>query len=246
MKCARAFVLGVMFIIAALTQAMANFERFSNPRAAAGITPRDIVSQRDVTAETQLYCMALAVYFEGGSTAESEDGQRHIARVVHERAKANRRKWGGSDICNVVFYMRKGVCQFSFACLPTARRTPRFGAAWTYSKSIAEDELEGRSAISERSTRYYMNAALTPLRNACRFRREFVKVAEAGRHEFFREPTDAEFAELAKAEFIECIRYAEALKRAEEARVLKAAKKKRLAALAKKKKKLGSVKLATR
>ena len=113
------------------------------------------ISQRD------LYCMALAVYFEGGSTAESEDGQRHIARVVHERAKANQKQWGGSDICNVVFHRRAGVCQFSFVCLPEVRRTPRAGAAWDYSMMIARDELEGRSTLLERSIRYYMNSSLS-------------------------------------------------------------------------------------
>ena len=87
------------------------------------------VASRDIQAGPTLYCMALAVYFEGGSSAESEEGQRHIARVIHQRAKANLRKWGGSDVCDVIFYNRAGVCQFSFACLPTAQRTPRGGAA---------------------------------------------------------------------------------------------------------------------
>ena len=113
------------------------------------------ISQRD------LHCMALAVYFEGGSTAESEDGQRHIARVVHERAKANQKQWGGSDICDVVFHRRAGVCQFSFVCLPEVRRTPRAGAAWDYSMMVARDELEGLSTLLERSIRYYMNSSLT-------------------------------------------------------------------------------------
>src|SRR5687767_6878050 len=91
---------------------------------AAFIPSRDVETveadtpARDVIAETHLYCMALAVYFEGGSTAENLEGQQHIASVVFERAKANVRKWGGADICDVVFYKRAGVCQFSFACLP--------------------------------------------------------------------------------------------------------------------------------
>lgn len=204
--------------------------------------------QRDIVSETRLYCLALAVYFEGGSTRESEEGQRHVARVVHERAKANRRIWGGSGICDVVFYMRGGVCQFSFACLPSARRTPKGGAAWEYSFSIAQEELEQRSAVQERLTRYYMNPALTSDRNACRFRKEFVPVLEAGRHHFFREPTAAERAQLAKSEPIECKRYAEMLaaqKRLAEARAAKArakaakaAKAKRLAAAKAKAKKV--------
>ena len=96
---------------------------------------------RDIVAESELHCVALAVYFEGGSTFESEDGQRHIARVVVERARANLNKWGGSNLCDVVFYKRGGVCQFSFACLPLARRIPRMNAAWQQALAIAHDEL---------------------------------------------------------------------------------------------------------
>jgi hypothetical protein len=112
-------------------------------------TTRDDVINRDIMAETQLYCLALAIYFEGGSTDEPEIGQRHVARVVVARAAANRTIWGGSNICDVVFYQRKKTCQFSFACLPTAQRTPRGGPAWRYSMDIAKDELEGRSYIED-------------------------------------------------------------------------------------------------
>lgn len=173
---------------------------------------------RNLEFESRVYCMALAIYFEGGSTGESADGQRHIARVIHERAKANKAKWGGSDVCDVVFYKRSGVCQFTFACLPVARRTPRDGPAWRFANIVAADELEGASELSERSVRYYMNPVLTSDRNACRFRKEFVPVVEAGRHHFFREPDETERIQLAKAEPEECSRYALKLKMLERAR----------------------------
>ena len=70
--------------------------------------------ERDIKAETELHCLAVAIFFEGGSTAETLEGQRHIARVVTERAKAGLRKWGGRDLCDVVFYKRAGVCQFTW------------------------------------------------------------------------------------------------------------------------------------
>ena len=89
--------------------------------------------ERNVVSETDLYCMTLAIFFEGGSTGESETGMRHIARVIAERAKANRKEWGGNTICGVVFYKR-AKCQFSFACLPLARRTPRPGPSWDASR----------------------------------------------------------------------------------------------------------------
>src|ERR1700752_2836748 len=91
------------------------------PAHAAYIPPAELDAsepdeQRDLHLETELYCVALAVYFEEGSTSETLEGQRHIARVVIERARADRTKWGGRELCNVVFYKRAGVCQFSFAC----------------------------------------------------------------------------------------------------------------------------------
>lgn len=199
--------LGILIATFATTDGQARYLPFDNPPAVA----HDIVS-RDVMAETRLYCLALAVYFEGGSTAETEDGQRHIARVVVERAAANKAIWGGAEICDVVFYKRSKVCQFSFACLPAARRTPKGGAAWDYSLAIARDELAGKSTLQESSIRYYLNPALTPLRNVCRFRKEFVAVVEAGRHEFFREPTPEERVELARNDPTECRQAAQASK----------------------------------
>jgi len=190
---------------------------------------------RDILAESELHCVALAVYFEGGSTFESEDGQRHIARVVVERAKANLNKWGGSNLCDVVFYKRGGVCQFSFACLPLARRIPRMGAQWEQAVAIAKDEVEGRSGVREETIRYYMNPALTSDRNACRFRKEFVPVVEAGRHQFFREPTEFELADLKSSDPIECQRYKAALEAKKRLAKARAERKKRLAALARKK-----------
>ena len=196
---------------------------------------RDAVP-REIFTATELHCVALAVYFEGGSTFETEDGQRHIARVVVERAKANLTKWGGANLCDVVFYKRAGVCQFSFACLPLARRIPRMGAQWQQALAIAQEEIEGRSSIREATIRYYMNPALTSDRNACRFRKEFVPVVEAGRHHFFREPTEFERADLRNSDPIECQRYKAALEAKKRiAKALAEKKKKRLAALAKKK-----------
>jgi hypothetical protein len=175
------------------------------------VQPLDIQS-RDVFAETELYCLTLAIYFEGGSTHEPEIGQRHIARVITERARADRPIWGGNTICGVVFYKRSKTCQFSFACLPLARRTPKKNQLWYQSEAIARDALAGRDNETDETIRYYMNAELSALKNACAFRKEFVPVVRAGRHEFFREATTQERAELAKTNPEACKRYAESLK----------------------------------
>jgi hypothetical protein len=208
--------------------------------------PSDQAVPRDIVGESQLHCVALAVFFEGGSTFESEIGQRHIARVVVERARANLQKWGGADLCDVVFYKRGGVCQFSFACLPLARRIPRPGAVWEQALAIAADEMEGKSDVEEQSIRYYMNPALTSDRNACRFRKEFIPVVEAGRHQFFREPTEFERADLRNSNPIECQRYQAALEAKKRIAKALAERKKRLAALAKKRRHLATLKSAAK
>jgi hypothetical protein len=176
------------------------------------------IQSRDIIAETDRYCLTLAIYFEGGSTFEPEIGQRHIARVITERAKANRSYWGGNTICGVVFYKRKGVCQFSFACLPLAHRTPRKNVLWQGSEAVAMDALEGRNDDPDASIRYYMNAELSALKNVCAFRKQFVRVTKAGTHEFFREATAEERATLAKTNPEACRRYAELLQKAKKKR----------------------------
>jgi Cell Wall Hydrolase len=217
----RLSLLGIVMAIGALFAPPAHAVYVPEETARLEVDPS---LTRDIVAETEHYCMTLAVFFEGGSTGESEEGQRHIARVIAERAKANRRIWGGPTICGVVFYQAKGVCQFSFACLPEARRRPLRGPAWRMSEAIAREALEGRNEGLDQLIRYYMNEELTPLRNACRFRREFVPVVKAGRHEFFREPTSWERKELSRAEFDVCTRYEASLK-AKKTKAKKVAKK---------------------
>jgi hypothetical protein len=209
---------GLLFAAAAFA-APAPLDPPATPAEVARTTEKNI-------SDNDLYCLTLAVFFEGGSTYETEEGQRHIARVVSLRAKANRRVWGGSDLCDVVFYNRRGVCQFTFACLPLARRSPIRGPSWRYSREIAEDELEGRSDVHALFIRYYMNPKLTSDRNACRFRREFVPVLIAGRHHFFREPLPRERRAIAAGEYEECQRQM----KAEAAAKAKAAARARAAA----------------
>jgi Cell Wall Hydrolase len=168
--------------------------------------------ERDVAFETDHYCMTLAIFFEGGSTGEPETGMRHIARVIAERAKANRPQWGGPTICGVVYY-KTTKCQFSFACLPVARRTPKPGPAWDASAQIAREQLEGKNDEPDNLIRYYMNAPLANPRSACMFRKEFVRVTTAGRHEFFREASVPERQELSKQSHRDCDRYAASLKK---------------------------------
>jgi hypothetical protein len=79
-----------------------------------------------------------------------------------------------------------------------------------------------------------MNPSLTSDRNACRFRKEFVPVVDAGRHQFFREPTEFERTDLKNGNPIECQRYQAALEAKKRLAKALTERKKRLAALRKK------------
>jgi len=221
-----AVALGIAFSAVTFNAASAAYAPTSDLEVRAAESPK----QAAIEPQAELYCLALAVYFEGGSTAESEDGQRHIARVVIDRAKENQRKWGGAKLCDVVFYKRNNVCQFSFACIPAAQRTPRGGAAWQRSFAIAQEEL-AKTEVGDDGVRYYLNPKLTSNRNICRFRRELVPVVESGRHQFFREATAQERAVLAKSEFAECKDAKKGVAK------VSADKKKRFASVSKKKSK---------
>ena len=79
-----------------------------------------------------------------------------------------------------------------------------------------------------------MNAPLSARRNVCAFRKEFVRVGQVGRHEFFREPSSTELAELRKSQPEACKQLASKSKK----RLAKGKKHKQFAAKAKKAKKV--------
>ena len=86
-------------------------------------------SQPDSVAASEFYCMTLALFFEGGSSGEPEGGLRHIARVIAERAKANRPTWGGPTICGVVFHKAAGVMPILFHMPSVGSEHPAHGPA---------------------------------------------------------------------------------------------------------------------
>jgi hypothetical protein len=163
--------------------------------------------------------------FEGGSSHGTDSEVRAVGELVKARASEGKRMWGGSDICDVVFHRAKGVCQFSFACLPAARRTPRQSEIWQRMLSMARDVLDGVEA-QDMLARYYLNPQETSDRNVCRFKREFVPVFTEGRHDYYRPPEKSEVQSVRNGIYPECIRYQAALQRA---KLAAAAKKKRLA-----------------
>lgn len=156
-------------------------------------------------AQLRAHCLALALYFEGGSTHEPEEGLRAISDVAEQRAKANLRKWGGSDICDVVFKKAAGVCQFTFACLPLKRRTPRAGPVWDRMLELAREALSSDRTFGEGVNLYYYNPKKTSRGMQCTFHKEFAPKGFAGSHLFFGEPANKEEGRaLAQGSYPEC------------------------------------------
>ena len=78
----------------------------------------------------EIDCLALNIYREAG--IEEHDGMMAVALVTMNRVKAN---GFPETICKVVSQKSKGVCQFSWKCIP---RLPKIDYdLYTYSRNIA-------------------------------------------------------------------------------------------------------------
>ena len=64
----------------------------------------------------QLKCLADNIYYE--ARGEPVEGQIAVAQVTLNRVNAGH--WG-NRVCDVVYYKRAGVCQFSWVCMPRAK-----------------------------------------------------------------------------------------------------------------------------
>lgn len=204
----------------------------------------ETIATQNIKQESDIWALALALMFEGGSTWEPDHGLWDIGRVIIRRASENRRMWGGKEIAGVVFKKAGGICQFSFACLPQNRWTPRQTEQWKKMLDHARDMLvHASSRMRDTDAQYYFEPNFTSDRMQCIFARSYVPVFESGRHVFFREPEDrAEAARIAHHRHAPCVRHAEAVQKAkaaalERARKIAAAKKAKAAKLAAKAKK---------
>lgn len=182
------------------------------PRAEGALTGEEIAFANDV------FVLATALYWEGGSTNESVEGQRRIAEVIKMRARLDRRDFGGRDLWGVVFHSHKGkkgnVCQFSFACLPSTKRAPFPGYRWELAKRIAEEAMFDRAAPEhDEIAEYYLNPEFSSLRSICWFKSNLVSVGQTGRHIFWREPKSWDQPVDRSVKPDECVAYEESLKK---------------------------------
>ncbi len=125
-------------------------------------------------------CLSTAIYYEAAS--ESDAGQRAVAQVVLNRV---RHPAYPNTVCGVVFQgTERGdrLCQFSFACDGSMRRTPP-RAAWLKARRIADEALAGYIFAPVGYATHYHTLAVNPAWGP-----KLVKAAIIGAHIFYRMP----------------------------------------------------------
>ena len=184
--------------------------------------------------ENDTHVLALALYWEGGSTGESIEGMRRIAEVIKTRAALNRSDFGGRDLHGVVFHSHRSkagkgasVCQFSFACLASTKRAPIPGPRWELARQVARGALRDDSRPAEHEVaEYYLNPEFSSLRSICWFKTKLVEAGQTGRHIFWREPKHWDQPREAAAKPEECVRY-EAMAELQKRKAVKQGKSKK-------------------
>ena len=123
-------------------------------------------------------CMTQAIYYEAAN--EPSRGQRAVAQVVLNRL---RHPAFPSSVCGVVYQgWNARVCQFSFTCDGSLRRTPST-AGWRRAETVAREALAGRTEASVGTATHYHADYVVP-----RWAYTLGKVNTIGTHIFYRFP----------------------------------------------------------
>jgi hypothetical protein len=141
--------------------------------------------RRAETIETELKCMAQAVYYE--SAHEPINGQIAVAEVVANRVRDHRYP---DSVCGVVYQgaTRTTGCQFTFTCDGALNRAPT-GENWERAKRIAAHVMMDLHEERTGGATHYHATYVDPVWNA-----GLVKTDRIGLHIFYRFPRGAEWA----------------------------------------------------
>ncbi len=139
--------------------------RFGNDRGAAKAMRR-----------ADLECMTDAVYYE--ARGESPRGQAAVAQVVMNRVSHPSYP---KSVCGVVFQgAGRSVCQFSFTCDGSMKRT-RETAAWNRARAVARRALAGASGADIGRATHFHTTAVSPF-----WAPSMQRVAQVGTHIFYK------------------------------------------------------------
>ncbi len=128
--------------------------------------------------DTALQCLSQAVYYEAAT--EPLEGQRSVAQVVLNRVQHPAYP---ASVCGVVYQgWNQPVCQFSFVCDGSLKRTP-VASLWRQAREVAAAALAGHVEASVGTATHYHADYVLP-----RWAFTLAKVHRAGRHLFYRFP----------------------------------------------------------
>jgi hypothetical protein len=143
--------------------------------------------QRAETIDSELMCMAQAVYYE--SAREPLEGQLAVAEVISNRIKDHRYP---DSACGVVFQgaTRTTGCQFTFTCDGAMKVKPK-GENWERAKRIAAHVLMNLNEERTGGATHYHATYVDPIWNS-----GLVQTSQVGLHIFYRFPRGAEWASV--------------------------------------------------
>lgn len=146
--------------------------------------------QRAETIDSELMCMAQAVYYE--SAREPLEGQLAVAEVIANRMRDHRYP---DTACGVVFQgaTRTTGCQFTFTCDGAMQKKP-VGENWERAKRIAAHVLMGIHEERTGGATHYHATYVDPIWNS-----GLVQTDKIGMHIFYRFPRGAEWASVNRA-----------------------------------------------
>jgi len=143
--------------------------------------------QRAETIDSELMCMAQAVYYE--SAREPLEGQLAVAEVIANRIKDHRYP---DTACGVVFQgaTRTTGCQFTFTCDGAMKVKPK-GENWERAKRIAAHVLMNLNEERTGGATHYHATYVDPIWNS-----GLIQTNQVGLHIFYRFPRGAEWASV--------------------------------------------------
>ena len=143
--------------------------------------------QRAETIDSELMCMAQAVYYE--SAREPLEGQLAVAEVIANRMQDHRYP---DTACGVVFQgaTRTTGCQFTFTCDGALQTKPK-GENWERAKRIAAHVLMNLNEERTGGATHYHATYVDPIWNS-----GLIQTNKVGLHIFYRFPRGAEWASV--------------------------------------------------
>lgn len=143
--------------------------------------------QRAETIDSELMCMAQAVYYE--SAREPLEGQLAVAEVIANRMQDHRYP---DTACGVVFQgaTRTTGCQFTFTCDGAMKVKPK-GENWDRAKRIAAHVIMNLNEERTGGATHYHATYVDPIWNS-----GLIQTNKVGLHIFYRFPRGAEWASV--------------------------------------------------